>query len=72
MRGLHGFWCLSVTGVIFQLATYVGFSLMITGASCLLPPPACEDACAVQYVLELGCLQSKDEVCRDTVLYLRE
>ncbi len=29
-------------------------------------------AYAVQYVLELGCLQSKDEVWRDKVLYLRE
>jgi hypothetical protein len=31
VRGLHGFWCLSVTGACFQLATYIGFALMISG-----------------------------------------
>lgn len=31
VSGLHGFWCLSVTGWIFQLATWTGFALMISG-----------------------------------------
>lgn len=30
-RGLHGFWCLSVTGVIFELCTYTGFVLLLAG-----------------------------------------
>jgi hypothetical protein len=34
VSGLHGFWCLSVTGWIFQLCTWTGFALMITGAAC--------------------------------------
>lgn len=30
-RGLHGFWCLSVTGVAFTLFTYLGFALLVAG-----------------------------------------
>ena len=30
-RGLHGFWCLSVTGVIFTACTYAGFILLVAG-----------------------------------------
>ena len=33
VSGLHGFWCLSVTGWTFQLCTWIGFALMVTGAA---------------------------------------
>jgi len=31
VSGLHGFLCLSVTGVTFQACTYLGFALLLTG-----------------------------------------
>ena len=30
-RGLHGFWCLSLTGAIFLACTYTGFALLVSG-----------------------------------------
>ena len=36
-RGLHGFWCLSLTGAIFLACTYTGFALLVAGEA-LLPP----------------------------------
>ena len=56
-RGLHGFWCLSITGIIFTTCTYIGFALLVAGAI-LASQGASEKALDWPYSLDLKAMHA--------------